>query len=192
MDLIVDIVNSIFIISSTYFTVLFLLLFFHHEERIMSRPKMKKFPSVSIVIPAFNEEKIIERVIDNVKKLTYPRKKEIIVVDDGSTDRTWDVLKKIKGIRTFRKKNGGRASAVNYGLKKARGEIFVRIDADSFPERGCISHNDRPNKEPEGPARQASGNRICNDSVVEENPRVLGRHIRDPGSDELLQKGSSD
>ena len=138
MDLIVDIVNSIFIISSTYFTVLFLLLFFHHEERIMSRPKMKKFPSVSIVIPAFNEEKIIERVIDNVKKLTYPRKKEIIVVDDGSTDRTWDVLKKIKGIRTFRKKNGGRASAVNYGLKKARGEIFVRIDADSFPERGAL------------------------------------------------------
>ena len=138
MDLIVDIVNSIFIISSTYFTVLFLLLFFHHEERIFSRPKMKKFPSVSIVIPAFNEEKTIENVIDNIKKLSYPRKKEIIVVDDGSSDRTYEIIKKIKGIRTFRKKNGGRASAVNYGLKKARGEIFVRIDADSFPEKNAL------------------------------------------------------
>lgn len=138
MDIIVDIVNSIFIISSTYFTVLFLLLFFHHEDRIFSRPKMKKFPSVSIVIPAFNEESVIEKVIENVKKLSYPRKKEIIVVDDGSTDRTYEIIKKIKGVRAFRKKNGGRASAVNYGLKKARGEIFVRIDADSFPEKNAL------------------------------------------------------
>jgi cellulose synthase/poly-beta-1,6-N-acetylglucosamine synthase-like glycosyltransferase len=138
MDIIVDIVNSIFIISSTYFTVLFLLLFFQHEERIFSRPKMKKFPSVSIVVPVFNEEDIIEKVIDNIKKLSYPRKKEIIVVDDGSTDGTCDILKKIRGIKVFRKENGGRASAVNYGLKKARGEIFVRIDADSFPEKDAL------------------------------------------------------
>lgn len=138
MDLVIDIVNSIFIITTTYFSVLFLLLFFHHEKRIFHRPQMKKFPSVSIIIPVFNEESVIENVIKNVKNMSYPRKKEIIVVDDGSTDRTWDIIKNIKGIRAFRKKNGGRASAVNYGLKRATSEIVARIDADSFPEKNAL------------------------------------------------------
>ena len=138
MDLVLDVINSIFMIITTYFAVLFLLLFFHHEKRMFHRPKMKKFPSVSIIIPVFNEADIIERVITNAKRLYYQSKKEIIVVDDGSTDQTYDIIKKIKGIKVLRKKNGGRASAVNYGLKHATGEIVVRIDADSFPEKNSL------------------------------------------------------
>ena len=138
MDIVVDVVNSIFVITGLYFTVLFLLLFFSHEKKMFKRPKMKNFPSVSIIIPVFNEKDNIEKVIKAVKGLSYPRKKEIIVVDDGSTDGTYDIIKKIKGIRVFTKKNGGRASAVNYGLKRARGEIITRIDADSFPEKNAL------------------------------------------------------
>lgn len=137
-DLVIDIVNSIFAISGIYFTVLFIMLFFSHEKKLFKRPKMKKFPSISIIVPVFNEECIIEKTISNVKAMSYPREKEIIVVDDGSTDKTFEILKGIKSIRVFRKKNGGRASAVNFGLKRAKGEIIVRIDADSFPEKNAL------------------------------------------------------
>ncbi len=105
---------------------------------MFKQPKSKKFPSVSIVIPAFNEEKSIERTVRNVKKLVYPGKKEIIVVDDGSADRTFEIAKRIRGIKVFRKKNGGRANALNFGLKRAKGEIFVRVDADSYPEKNAL------------------------------------------------------
>jgi len=138
MDIVIDIINSIFILVGTYFTVLFLLLFFTHEKKLFHRPKIKKFPSVSIIIPAFNEEKVIEKTIKNVKKLVYPRKKEIIVIDDGSTDKTYKIVKRIKGIKIFRKKNGGKANALNFGLKRARGEIVVCVDADSYPEENAL------------------------------------------------------
>jgi len=138
MSIVIDIVNSIFLLVGTYFTILFLLLFFTHEKKLFHRPKIKKFPSVSIIIPAFNEEKVIEKTIKNVKKLVYPRKKEIIVIDDGSTDKTYKIVKRIKGIKIFRKKNGGKANALNFGLKRARGEIVVCVDADSYPEENAL------------------------------------------------------
>jgi biofilm PGA synthesis N-glycosyltransferase PgaC len=138
MDVLIDVVNSIFILVGTYFTVLFLLLFFAHEKKLFQRPKIKKFPSVSIIIPAFNEEKVIEKTIKRVKELVYPRKKEIIVVDDGSTDKTYEIAKKIKGIKVFRKKNGGKANALNFGLKHTKGEIVACVDADSYPEKNAL------------------------------------------------------
>ncbi len=70
--------------------------------------------------------------------MVYPRKKEIIIVDDGSTDKTYEIAKKIKGIKVFRKKNGGKANALNFGLKHARGEIVVCVDADSYPEKNAL------------------------------------------------------
>ena len=138
MDIVIDVVNSIFILVGTYFTVLFLLLFFAHEKKLFQRPKTKNFPSVSIIIPAFNEEKVIEKTIKRVKELVYPGKKEIIVVDDGSTDKTYKIANKIKGIKVFGKKNKGKANALNFGLKRAKGDIVVCIDADSYPEKNAL------------------------------------------------------
>jgi cellulose synthase/poly-beta-1,6-N-acetylglucosamine synthase-like glycosyltransferase len=99
---------------------------------------MKKFPSVSIIIPAHNEEEDVGETIKSVKKMKYPRSKEIIVVDDGSTDKTYETAKKFRGVRVLRKKQGGKASALNFGLNRAKGEIVVCIDSDSYPEKNAL------------------------------------------------------
>ena len=140
MNIITDIISFAFVFVSVYFMFLFLLLFFAHKKKLLRVPKTssKKLPSVSIIIPAYNEEKSIAKTIKAVKKLIYPKKVEIIVVDDGSIDNTYNMVKKIKGIKVLSKKHEGKAKALNYGLKYARGEIVACIDSDSYPEKYAL------------------------------------------------------
>ncbi|MFH1229820.1 MAG: glycosyltransferase [Candidatus Aenigmatarchaeota archaeon] len=138
MDLLIDSINLIFAFVGIYFSILFILLFFAHEKKLFKRPKMADFPSISIIIPVHNEEGIIDKTVNAVKRMSYPKSKEIIVVDDGSTDRTFDVARKISGIRLFRKRQGGKASALNFGIRKAKGEIVACMDADSYPEKSAL------------------------------------------------------
>lgn len=97
---------------------------------------VKDNSKVSIVIPAFNEDKTIGVVLDRLHKLKISGfEKEIIVVDDGSTDKTAEIVKekasKIKEITFVKQKvNGGKGSAVQTGLKKATGDILMIQDAD--------------------------------------------------------------
>ncbi|MBU5575194.1 MAG: glycosyltransferase [Candidatus Aenigmatarchaeota archaeon] len=126
------------IISSIFFMIFFFNLFYISRKNIVSYSKPKSFPSVSILIPVYNKEKCIKKTIEYVKKLKYPKKFEIIVINDGSTDNSLEILKKIKGIKVFSKKNGGKADALNYGLKKAKGEIIVTIDADTYPSKDAL------------------------------------------------------
>lgn len=90
-------------------------------------------PSVSIIIPAHNNEKTIGQTLESLKTLEYPRAKiEIIVVDDASTDRTGKVALQ-HGCRVIkREKKGGCAPAKNTGVAQARNEIVAFIDADVF------------------------------------------------------------
>ena len=89
---------------------------------------------LSVIIPAYNEQKTIGKLISLVKKVNLKRygvKKEIIVVDDGSKDRTPEIVKKIKGVRFIqRKKNGGKGAAVKTGIKHSTGDIVIIQDAD--------------------------------------------------------------
>jgi len=76
---------------------------------------------------------------EHVKNLNYPSKKEIIVVDDGSNDNSQNILKKIKGIKTIlKKKNEGKAAALNDGITAAKGGYVVTIDSDTYPESDCL------------------------------------------------------
>jgi glycosyltransferase involved in cell wall biosynthesis len=90
------------------------------------------FRKLSIIIPAYNEFKTIDKVINEIKAVNLGNlEKEIIVVDDGSKDGTRDILKKISGIRyIFHEKNLGKGGAVKTGFKAATGDILIIQDSD--------------------------------------------------------------
>jgi glycosyltransferase involved in cell wall biosynthesis len=96
-------------------------------------------PLVSVIIPAFNAEAYIRRTIDSVLGQTYKRI-EILVVDDGSTDRTAEIVKSIaeKDLRIslFQQQNAGVADTRNLAIQEAKGEYIANIDADDiwYPE----------------------------------------------------------
>ncbi|MDP6138641.1 MAG: glycosyltransferase family 2 protein [Candidatus Woesearchaeota archaeon] len=90
---------------------------------------------LSVIIPAYNEEKTIATLIENVQKVTLKKsiKKEIIVVDDFSTDGTRKILLGLKGSNLkifFHQKNQGKGTAIRTGLKHVTGDIILIQDAD--------------------------------------------------------------
>lgn len=92
-------------------------------------------PLISILIPAFNEEALIERTLHSVAALQYPSF-EIVVIDDGSRDSTVQRVKKFSqnhsvDIRLIQKTNSGKAASLNLGISQARGEFILCMDADS-------------------------------------------------------------
>jgi len=107
-------------------------------------------PYVSVIVPAYNEEKVIARTIEALLETDYPNK-EIIVVDDGSTDRTFEIALRYEraGVKVYHKENGGKFSALNYGLKFARGEIIITVDADSIVGRDSLKELVKKFKNPD-------------------------------------------
>lgn len=115
-------------------------------------------PFITVLIDAFNYGHFIEQAVDSVLAQDFPREqREILVVDDGSTDDTAERLKKYgDAIRYLWKSNGGQASAFNFGFEHARGDIIALLDADDLwlpqklrrvsevfeqnPETGMIYH----------------------------------------------------
>lgn len=94
-----------------------------------SKTNTSNYPKVSVVIPAFNEEKTIEHVINTVKKVSTIT--QIIVVDDGSTDNTANIVSKIDDVILLsHTSNKGKGSAMKTGLKKVTGQIVLFLDAD--------------------------------------------------------------
>jgi len=89
---------------------------------------------LSIIIPAYNEERYIKEILTRVKNVnlkTLKLRLEIIVVDDGSTDRTASIASKIKGVKLIKHvKNSGKGAAIRTGLKRATGDIVLIQDAD--------------------------------------------------------------
>jgi peptidoglycan-N-acetylglucosamine deacetylase len=103
-------------------------------------------PDVAVLVPAFNEEKVIVRTIQAVLNSDYPRL-HVIVIDDGSTDRTYEVAKEIFAqeiadgrVTVLTQPNGGKARALNFGLEHVTEEIFVGIDADTVIAHDAISY----------------------------------------------------
>jgi hypothetical protein len=92
-------------------------------------------PLVSVIIPVFNGERFIEDVVKNVLSQNYPAL-EIIVVDDGSKDKTEKIIKQLPlDIRYFKQENEGPSSARNRGIRDASGEFLVFLDVDDlWPE----------------------------------------------------------
>lgn len=110
----------------------------YREIQLAQRPVIR-FPSLSIIVPAYNEAKCIAGTIETLLETNYPNK-EIIVIDDGSTDSTYEVAQSYlnKGIKLMRRPNGGKAAALNQALRFSRGEIIVCVDADSMIARNAL------------------------------------------------------
>jgi glycosyltransferase involved in cell wall biosynthesis len=89
---------------------------------------------VSVLIDTYNHERFIEQAIVSVLEQDFPAAdREIIVVDDGSTDRTPEIVKKFEPrVRLLRKENGGQASAFNAGIPECKGEIVAFLDGDDW------------------------------------------------------------
>jgi cellulose synthase/poly-beta-1,6-N-acetylglucosamine synthase-like glycosyltransferase len=115
------------------------------KEKKKSLLDRGRLPSVSVLVPVKNEEKVVGRLLKALLKLDYPSEKvEIIVVDDGSTDDTLEICEDYVGgysgrIRIFRRSvSEGKPSALNYGLKYASGDVVATFDADSIPESDTL------------------------------------------------------
>jgi cellulose synthase/poly-beta-1,6-N-acetylglucosamine synthase-like glycosyltransferase/peptidoglycan/xylan/chitin deacetylase (PgdA/CDA1 family) len=108
-------------------------------------------PSVTVLVPAYREEKVVVQTVESLLEQHYENL-EIIVVDDGSPDRTYEVAEtSFRGnpdVRVFRKTNGGKSSALNFGLRFARGEIIVALDADTIFLPGTITELVAPLADP--------------------------------------------
>ena len=102
-------------------------------------------PSVSVVIPAYNEGRMVENSITSAIRAFYPRSKlEIICIDDGSVDDTWKYIERLRRryprlLTTIRfKKNQGKRIALAAGFHRAKGEIIVTMDSDTVMERQAL------------------------------------------------------
>jgi glycosyltransferase involved in cell wall biosynthesis len=91
-------------------------------------------PFVSILIDTYNHEKFIEQAIVSVLEQDFPAaEREIIIVDDGSSDGTTEIVRKFEPqVRLIRKPNGGQASAFNVGIPECKGEIVSFLDGDDW------------------------------------------------------------
>lgn len=112
------------------------LVFYFRRER-KTLPQLDSYPPFTILIPARNEEKHIEDVIKNLEHLDYPAY-EVIAINDGSTDRTPEILEKLLSryaswLRVINiHPSSGKANALNMGILSAKHEFILSIDADCF------------------------------------------------------------
>ncbi len=116
--------------------------YFHWETGELEPPKLPEHPLVSVLVPCHNEERHIATTIEYLTKNRYPNI-EIIAVDDGSTDRTWEILEslaqKIPNLRIIHfEQNQGKAMALNAAALASKGEFLVTIDADAILDEDAI------------------------------------------------------
>jgi cellulose synthase/poly-beta-1,6-N-acetylglucosamine synthase-like glycosyltransferase len=109
--------------------------------------KRRSLPSFSIVVPVRSEERVVGRLLDALLGLRYAGSKEIVVVEDGSTDKTLDVCLKYErmhpeDVKILHRKTsvGGKSAALNYGIDHARGDVIGIFDADNVPANDVLSN----------------------------------------------------
>jgi len=113
-----------------YTSVFFLLVYVQNEQRL-SDPKPKRLPSLTVIIPAYNEEENIAACIGSALALKYPKKLlKVVVVNDGSNDRTLAVARRFP-VAVINKPNSGKADSLNRAIESTRSELVAVLDADS-------------------------------------------------------------
>ena len=124
-----------------YYWFIALAAVYHTNRYRTAETPPEPSASISILVPAYNEEGYIQRTITALLEADYPAEnRELIVVDDGSTDDTYTEARAFESdaVTVVSKENGGKYSALNYGLLFASNEIVVTVDADSVIERDAL------------------------------------------------------
>ncbi|OGI57506.1 hypothetical protein A3B85_02970 [Candidatus Nomurabacteria bacterium RIFCSPHIGHO2_02_FULL_37_13] len=136
-----SVIFYILIFLSVYVQVFFFVTFLENRKKIVIRNgkiKLAKYPAVTIVVSCWNEEKTVYKTVRSLLNLNYPKNKlKIFLIDDGSTDNTWNILRKFEkypNIKVFHKENGGKYTALNLGLENMKSDFFGGLDADSFAD----------------------------------------------------------
>jgi len=131
--------------SLSFLYISWILIFFLPKRRLKKR---RFHPKLSIILPAHNEEKIIGETIDTIFSSDYPNEKEVIVVNDGSTDNTENIVRKMKKkhpqLRLLNLKHSGKANALNVGMKHTKYDTFVFLDADSSLNKNTLKELVQP------------------------------------------------
>jgi len=135
-------VTTLVVTLATFLTLLilrhFMLIWFSylHQRELAGEEPLEAYPFVSIIVPAYNEAEVIQSSLGSLLELRYPYY-EIIAVDDGSTDGTYEKMRTFEGnhygvqVQVYRKENSGKADALNYGIRRSRAPIVVCMDSDS-------------------------------------------------------------
>ncbi|WP_265131462.1 polysaccharide deacetylase family protein [Chryseobacterium oranimense] len=127
---------------------LIMMMYWAYKERKKEKllgdfPVLETYPKVSIIVPAYNEEVNIISSLDNLLKQTYPNF-DIIMVDDGSKDSTFQKAKEAFSdhpkMKIFTKSNGGKATALNFGISQTDAEYVVCIDADTKLQYDAVKY----------------------------------------------------
>lgn len=108
------------------------------EERVVNNDF---FPSVTFLVPCWNEEKTVGLTVKSILDLDYPKDKiRVIVIDDGSKDDTFNIAKKYENdqVMVLQKENGGKHTALNLGLEYTSTDLVAIIDADSTLDKNAL------------------------------------------------------
>ena len=146
-----DVTNIImytFLFLSLNFEVFLLITYFENRLEIAREDnlsiKTKKHPTVTIIVPCWNEEFTVSKTIHSLLSLDYPKDKlKIMIVDDGSTDKTWEKIQKFQNnpqIEIYTKENGGKYTALNFGISRLNSDLVGCLDADSYVHKDALKN----------------------------------------------------
>ena len=139
----------IFFLALAFFPLTFLLFWriltrkgkkqSSNAASFVNEPGAGKKPTVSVIVPAYNEEAHMASCLDAIQKQDYCGEMEVIVVNDGSTDRTAEIASKYPINLVDLKTNVGKANALNVGIERSKGDILVFSDSDSELDSSAVS-----------------------------------------------------
>ena len=154
MQYVIGIFNYSSLFFVVFFSVFLMVTLIENRKKIngeMALPNYddadaieSDYPSVTILVPVFNEQNTVDKTIQSLLKLNYPQDKlKIMIVDDGSKDNTWEIVKKYNNhpqILLHQKENGGKYTALNYGIANCTTEMIGCLDADSEVDADALLH----------------------------------------------------
>ena len=137
-----DIVTYFFLFVTMYVEIFILTMLYSRQreikkEKLETCANLKNYPTVTIIVPCYNEEKTVGKTLDSLINLDYPKDKlSVIAVNDGSSDATWNIIQsyaaKYPSIQAINKPNGGKFTALNAAIEASQSEFIGCLDADSF------------------------------------------------------------